>query len=187
LFKNVGRSAGASLPHTHTQLMATPFVLPTVHNEMQRARRYYENQGGCLACDYLARELEREERLVEVTERFVVLCPYAPRFPMEVSILPRAHRVRFEETPDEELAVLARLARRTVGRLEKAVPERALPLAYNMIFYSAPFIPLQRDDYHWRILIMPSLAKAAGFEWGSGLHINPFSPEKTARQLRALG
>ncbi len=186
LFKNVGRSAGASLPHTHTQLMATPFVLPTVHNEMQRARRYLQKHGTCLACDYLERELRHEVRVVEVTDLYVVMCPYAPRFPMEVSILPRQHHTRFEYTPDDQLAELARLARRTVLRLEKAVPHRSLPLAYNMIFYSAPFTPIERYDYHWRILVMPSLAKAAGFEWGSGLHINPFSPEKTAERLRSL-
>jgi UDPglucose--hexose-1-phosphate uridylyltransferase len=33
---------------------------------------------------------------------------------------------------------------------------------------------------------MPSLTKAAGFEWGTGFYINPVMPEEAAALLRKV-
>jgi len=40
------------------------------------------------------------------------------------------------------------------------------------------------EHYHWHIEVLPAFARAAGFEWGSGFHINPVYPEQAAQELR---
>ena len=41
-------------------------------------------------------------------------------------------------------------------------------------------------SYHWHVEIVPTLTAAAGFEVGTGFHINPMPPEEAARLLRAV-
>ena len=56
--------------------------------------------------------------------------------------------------------------------------------AYNL-FLSTP--PLRDPDMAWthfRLTVRPALGLWGGFEWGSGLSINPTPPEEAARFLR---
>ncbi|MCL2710357.1 MAG: hypothetical protein FWE95_05710, partial [Planctomycetaceae bacterium] len=59
-------------------------------------------------------------------------------------------------------------------------------LAYNIVLNTEPFRSGVDSAccFHWHFSILPSLARAAGFEWGTGLHINPISPEQAAKRLR---
>ncbi|MEE9226317.1 MAG: hypothetical protein V3U66_01115, partial [Acidobacteriota bacterium] len=41
--------------------------------------------------------------------------------------------------------------------------------------------------YHWHIEILPRLTGIGGFEWSTGIHINPMPPEAAARALRGDG
>ena len=50
---------------------------------------------------------------------------------------------------------------------------------------SVRLIRASTDFYHWHVELMPKLTRAAGFEWGTGFHINPTSPEEAAQVLRA--
>ncbi len=50
--------------------------------------------------------------------------------------------------------------------------------------HTSPFSEDTGDFYHWHLELMPRLTKVAGFEWGTGLYINPTSPEEAARVLR---
>ena len=67
---------------------------------------------------------------------------------------------------------------------------------YNYVLHTAPN-PTPRPgrpdywgtikyDYHWHIEIIPRLTKTAGFEWGSGLYINPTPPEKATKFLKEV-
>jgi UDPglucose--hexose-1-phosphate uridylyltransferase len=68
-------------------------------------------------------------------------------------------------------------------RLERVVAEPA----YNWLLKSAPFDSFSGDHYHWRMVIAPRLSKAAGFEWATGILVNPLAPEEAAATLRAAG
>jgi len=178
IFKNVGQAAGASLPHSHSQLIALPFIPASLRTELDRAKDY----GKCPWCDMLQAELRSGVRIVEETERFVALCPFVSRFPAEIAVYPKRHEPHFEEQSDAETAECARLLRRTIQRLEKSVPWIRGCLAYNVILNTGPL--KEFGPYHFRFSILPSLSRAAGFEWGTGLHINPISPERAAARLR---
>ena len=185
IFKNFGQAAGASLPHSHSQLIALPFVPESLRIELDRARTYAAGEGSpCLWCDMLVNELQNRCRIVEELEHFVALCPFVSRFPAEVSVYPKRHAPFFEDQTVVELAECARLIRRTIQRLEKSTPWIKGRLAYNVILHTGPLHREEETPYHFHFSILPSLSRAAGFEWGTGLHINPIAPETAASQLR---
>src|ERR1700693_3121955 len=83
LFKNHGEAAGASLEHPHSQLIALPVIPKRVKEELEGARHYFDFKERCVYCDIVRQETQAGARLVIETDRFVVLEPYAARFPFE--------------------------------------------------------------------------------------------------------
>ncbi len=189
IFKNVGAAAGASIPHAHSQLIAMPFTPAPLRTTLHRALEYRrQTDRVCFWCDMLHRERELGLRIVEETEHALALCPFVSRFSAEVEIYPKRHLARFSDLDEETvLPDLAALARRTIRRLNRAVSWMKGDLSYNIILSTEPFeaegTPYE-NALHTHLSILPSLARAAGFEWGTGLHINPISPEAAAAKLR---
>ena len=113
---NEGREAGASLPHTHAQLYALPFVPAAVARERERFTAYSQRtQGRNLLGDLLQEEVRLRERVVAIDDEAVALCPFASRVPFELQIVPRRPVARFED--DGPLG--ARLLHDVLGRLER--------------------------------------------------------------------
>jgi UDPglucose--hexose-1-phosphate uridylyltransferase len=183
LFKNQGESAGATLEHTHSQLIALPVVPKRVQEEIEASERYYEFKERCVYCDLIRQEVKAGTRVVTETDHFVVIEPYAPRFPFETWILPRAHRSHYEAADAAQLKNLAWVLKSTLKKLEKVL-ERP---PYNLIVHTAPLQEVANAHYHWHIEIIPKLTRVAGFEWGTGFYINPTPPEESAQFLRDAG
>jgi len=180
LFKNHGEAAGASLEHTHSQLIALPIVPKRVREEVDSGRRYYEEKERCIFCDMIRQEVETGTRVILENEHFIALAPYAPRFPFETWLLPRQHSSCFENDPAPVYASLARLMRDFLGRLDAVLAHPS----YNYVIHTSPVGEEINEHYHWHIEMMPKLTKVAGFEWGTGFYINPTPPEESARFLR---
>jgi len=183
LFKNHGEAAGASLEHSHSQLIALPVIPKQVKEELDGAKLYFDFKERCVYCDMIRQETVSAVRLVAETDRLVVLEPWAPRFPFETWIVPKRHESHFESADNTTLQNLAGLLRTTLRKLDKAL-ERP---AYNFIIHSAPLQENHQAHYHWHIEIIPKLTKVAGFEWGTGFYINPTPPEESAKFLRESG
>jgi UDPglucose--hexose-1-phosphate uridylyltransferase len=174
---NEGNEAGASLPHTHAQLYALPFVPAAVARERERFTAYSERtQGRNLLEDLVQEEVRRRERVVAIDDEAVALCPFGARVPFHLQIVPRRPTPRFSD--DGPLA--ARLLHGVLNRLGAELG--ALP-PLNMWVRTAP-----RDaaGFCWRIEILPRLAQLAGLEIGTGVHLNVLAPEDAARRLRAV-
>jgi UDPglucose--hexose-1-phosphate uridylyltransferase len=172
---NEGKEAGASLPHTHAQLYALPFVPAGVARERERFTAYADRtQGRNLLEDVLQEEVRRRERIVAIDDEAVVLCPFAARVPFHFQIVPRRPVARF--TDDGPLG--AGVLHESLVRLG-SVLGRLPPL--NMWVRTAP-----RDAERscWRIEVMPRLAQLAGLEIGTGVHLNVLAPEDAAERLR---
>ena len=180
IFKNFGDAAGASLEHTHSQLIALPVVPKRVQEEMTGARDYYTYKERCLFCDMIRQEFTSGVRLVAENEKFFALCPFAPRFPFELWIVPKEHQSSFEDSSRTEFRYLATLLKDMLGRLEAVLDHPA----YNYIIHTSPVPDGVNDYYHWHLEIMPKLTNLAGFEWGTGFYINPTPPEEAAKFLR---
>lgn len=192
IFKNYGKSAGASLAHPHSQLIATPITPRYVKLELSNAREYFMEKERCIFCDIIRQELGSGERVVYENEYFVAIAPFASRFPFEIWVLPRRHEYAFEIMPDEERLLLAKCLKEILKRLKVCLNDPP----YNYVVHTSPN-PMVRPgkpdywgtiqyDFHWHIEIIPRLTKMAGFEWGSGLYINPTSPEQAAKFLRDI-
>lgn len=185
IFKNHGPAAGATLEHTHTQLIATPIIPLILQEELEGSRRYFELKERCIFCDIVAQETDENNgrRVVSTTEHFVVIEPFAPRFPFETWILPRRHRASFSATADAgELRDLAATLKDTLQRLNRALDRPP----YNFVIHTAPVSEGDAEYYHWHLEIMPKLTRVAGFEIGSGFYINPTPPEDAAQYLREI-
>ncbi len=182
IFKNQGREAGASLVHAHSQLIALPVIPRQVQDEIDGARRHHEQRERCIFCDIVAQERKDRARLVHENEEFVVFAPWAPRSPFETWIVPKRHESNFEAEPRERLAQCAQALRSTLRRLSAGLGDPP----FNFILHSNPLRDAPSQSYHWHIEVMPALTQVAGFEWGSGFHINPVPPEEAAEFLRKL-
>jgi len=182
VFKNHGEAAGATLEHTHSQIIALSMVPHRVAAEHRRCKSFFDLKKYCFFCDVMRREAQDTERLVLSSSGFQVFSPYASRFSFEMWILPKRHSAAFEATTPAELEDLAQVFSQTLRRLDKALGNPA----YSFVLRTAPFgaDAVFGDYYHWRFEIMPRLARLAGFELGTGLFINPMAPERAAAILR---
>jgi len=192
VFKNYGDDAGASLSHSHSQLIATPITPTYVKMELTNAKKYFVEKERCIFCDLIRQELSFGERIVTENEHFVTFMPFASRFPFEVWLFPRKHYSSFRDLNQEETKSCARMLKDILKRLKKTLNDPP----YNFVLHTAPN-PISRPgrpdywgtiqyDFHWHIEIIPRLTIAAGFEWGSGLYINPTPPEEAAKYLRDI-
>jgi UDPglucose--hexose-1-phosphate uridylyltransferase len=178
LIVNEGREAGASLPHTHAQLYALPFVPSAVARERERFTAYHDRtQGRNLVEDLVQEEVRLRERIVAIDDEAVTLCPFAARVPFQVQLLPRRPRARFEDAGP----LGARALLDVLGRLA-AVLGAVPPL--NLWVRTAP---QGASAFCWRIDLMPRLTYLAGLELGAGLNLNIVAPERAAALLREAG
>ncbi len=180
IFKNHGEAAGASLEHTHSQLIALPIVPKRVREEVDSGKHYYRDKERCIFCDLIRQETESEVRVIATNDAFIALAPYAPRFPFEMWLLPKQHGSAFENNQSPVFSHLARMLKDCLRRLDVVLD---LP-AYNLMLHTSPIGEESNPHYHWHIEIMPKLTKVAGFEWGTGFYICPTPPEESARFLR---
>jgi UDPglucose--hexose-1-phosphate uridylyltransferase len=181
IFKNYGASAGASLEHSHTQIIALPMVPKNPMEEIKGAFNYFDYRERCIFCDMIRQESQEKERVILENKYFIAFCPYVSRFPFEIWIIPKKHNGLFCHLAPEELPSLAIILQDCIRRVKKIFPD----VSYNYIIHSSP---VNGDGgieyYHWHIEFMPKLTRTAGFEWGSGFYITPITPELAANYLR---
>ncbi len=203
VFKNFGPAAGASIPHTHSQIIATPVVPENVQNEVTHSREYYRKVHHCVFCSLIDEALTYEatiydrnsgsirrrinvgQYVVEKSERFIAIKPFASRFEWELHILPLNHSADFLHASREDLEDFARVLRRSMARLDQVIGGAQ----YNFFLHSKPHGPDYQDcdaSYHWHLEICPRTSIPTGFELGSGLFVSTISPEEAAERLREV-
>jgi UDPglucose--hexose-1-phosphate uridylyltransferase len=203
VFKNFGPAAGASIPHTHSQVIAMPVVPENVYNEVMHSRQYHAKNRQCIFCSLIdealtfeatiydresgsvRRQINVGQYVIERGKHFVAIKPFASRYEWEVHILPLAHQSDFIAISDEQRDDLARVLKRAMARLDAVIGGAQ----YNFFLHSLPhnnaFSDCQ-DSYHWHLEICPRTSIPTGFELGSGLFVSTISPEEAAEQLRAV-
>jgi UDPglucose--hexose-1-phosphate uridylyltransferase len=191
VFKNVGAQAGASIQHTHSQIIALPLVPTRIRRTAGQFLKHSQEDNvanlddstkhdDCLMCSLVHAELEAGTRVVSQSENFVAYCPFASRFPFQVLISPKCHAAHFQSTSSTLLGEVAGLLRNVVIRLEELLN---FP-SYNYMIHTAPFDCCDDRYYHWHIEVFPRLNHLAGFEFGTDYYINPVAPEDAAAQLK---
>ena len=181
LFRNQGRKAGASLLHPHAQVIALDTVPPRLARLRTWGDHYHREHGICATCAELQSETRERARVVEETEQFIALVPFAAEHPFETWIVPLDHQASFTDLGDDALAEFGELLARSLRRIKNALSDPP----YNFAVDSAPKADRASASFHWRLRIVPEIATWGGFELGAGLPINPSSPEDDAALLRA--
>lgn len=181
IFRNHGISAGTSLRHPHSQLIALPLVPASIRHLLEEAMRYYDDHGSCVFCDMIHQELQYKKRVILDSREFVVFHPFASRAPFETWLAPKKHNACFGNIDEEEVWAMASALKEILEKLHVKLEDPD----YNLMIRTAPIKDAQEDYYHWYIQILPRLTTPAGFELGSGVFINSSLPEETAKFLRS--
>ncbi len=159
IFENHGTSAGTSLGHPHSQLIALPLVPASIRHLLEEAMRYYDDHGSCVFCDMIHQELLHKKRIILDNKEFVVFHPFASRSPFETWIVPKKHNACFGNIDQEEVRAMAWVLKEILGKLYVKLEDPD----YNLMIRTAPIKDAQEDYYHWYIQILPRLSTPAGF------------------------
>jgi UDPglucose--hexose-1-phosphate uridylyltransferase len=189
IFKNHGSVAGASLEHSHSQVIALPMTPRWVKQELNCSKEYYDIKERCLLMDIIRQEMREKERAVHENGSFFAFCPYAAKFPFETWIVPKTQQNDFCLIEDKQMKDLAEILLTVLRGLRRGLEDPP----YNFIVHSAPskypragYWDTIDEDFLWHIEMIPRLTRIAGFEWGTGCHINPTPPEQSAEFLREM-
>lgn len=185
IFHNHGRDAGASIIHPHYQLIATPIIPPHIHSEIMGCQHYFGVHGTDIYGDILKEELKVKDRILHESDHFVILSAYASRQPFETWIIPKRQSARFEDMTADEIKHLSYVLKVTLGQLYTKLSDPPL----NFYIHN---MPLRRESktyneqaYRWHLTIFPRITMWAGFEYATGIPVNPIPPELTAKFLKS--
>ena len=173
IFKNSGAAAGASISHSHSQIFATDFIPPHVFDKSQKCHEYMLRHGSCVYCDIIKKE-SRSSRLIYKDKHIIAFCPYASMHNYEVWIMPIRHVDNISNLTKEEIKSFAKILKISLKKVRK------LGLPYNYYFHQV----INDEDQHLYMKVIPRGSVWAGVEIGSGIIINPISPEKAAKFYR---
>lgn len=184
VFKNHGRSAGASLSHAHSQLIATRVIPEQIKGQLHSMKNYQRENDRCLLCDIVKKEIKQEKRLIFQEKGLAAFCPFASRFPYEIIITSEKHHAEFFSLSSAEYELLAGFLKTILKKIRRNLNNPD----YNYVLHTLPYLKNGLEnpekEYHWYLDLFPRLSSPAGFEWGSGLHINTVSPESAASRIR---
>jgi len=190
VYKDSGESAGQEFSHPTSQIAASMFVPRRVLYELRSAREYFQGKERCVFCDIVQQEERQATRVIEGRGDYLSLCPYAPRVPYEVWIMPRTHEASFERTAlrPTPLSDLAAMLRRTLQRV------RSVSEQFHLVLHTSPnsqhpsrsigYWKTLDDDYHWHIEILPVIASKARPYTLKDVYYSPVSPETAVKHLR---
>lgn len=182
VFKNYGAAAGASLEHSHSQLIALPILPRMIASELAGSLSYYKYKERCIFCDIVRQEIKQDVRVIAQNDRFIAIVPFAPRSPFEMWVLPKQHSSSYISMDDKSFQKLTAIFSECMRRLDQCIPN----VPYNFVLHTAPSRAEPLKYYHWHFEIMPKLTTVAGFEWGSGFYINSVPPEEAAKYLKEV-
>ncbi len=177
VFKNSGVGSGASLKHSHWQIIAMPMVSLKQQIILDNLNQYQKEKNSCLICDSIKKEISEKVRIIAENDNFVAYTPFASKFTYEIKISPKEHVCNFkylEYVHLKDLASILALMLKGLEQLKKDMP-------YNICFFNGV-----KDVGHFELQIIPRLGNFAGFELGTGCYINSVYPETAAENLRNI-
>ena len=162
---NEGPGAGASLDHSHSQLVPFDRVPPVLELETTAMA------SSCPLCEALVRE---RDSVVAGDGEIEIICPSWSRMPFETWVVPIVHAPR-SDRPELITAAI----RQAVARLQSVLGSE---LAWNAIVHASP---PGGPEFHWHVEILPRLTVPASVEFGAGVWVNTVDPVAAAAELRA--
>jgi len=175
VFKNEGRMAGASLGHTHSQIIASPVFPKKIDEKMKASQKYYEKENRCPYCDIIKDEKREKVRVVAENKEFLLVCPYASTWPYETWIFPKKHVSDISCLNKKQRIYLIKAMKKLLAKYAKLFGD----LPYHIVYNSFP----KSDFWHFHVEVFPKLKIYGGFEY-FGLYVNEVLPEYAAKKLK---
>ncbi|MGA3058094.1 MAG: hypothetical protein ABSE70_08710 [Candidatus Limnocylindrales bacterium] len=176
--QNWGAQAGARTNHLCLDLYDLPQIPHRVAEEIGGAARYLIREGECPYCRLVREESKAGTRLVWQDGASVAFAPFASRSPFEVWVVPRRHAADFGGAGDADIRSTAEALRQVLSRLAHLDGP-----PHNLVLHTSPLRQRVDATYHWHWEIHPRLREIAGLELGTGLPVNPVSPEEAVEEL----
>ena len=177
--QNWGAQAGARTNHLCLDLYDLPLIPHRVGEELGGAARFVIREGECPWCRLVREESRSRERLVWEDAATVAFAPWGSRSPFEVWIVPREHEADFGRADDAAVRATAQALRQVLGGLAASLDGPP----YNLVLHTAPLRERVDATFHWHWEVHPRLREIAGLELGTGLPVNPVSPEAAVEEL----
>ena len=177
--QNWGAQAGARTNHLCLDLYDLPQIPHRIAEELGGAARFVIREGECPFCRLVREETRRPDRLVWEDVESVAFAPYASRSAFEVWVVPRRHDADFARATPADIRATSEALRQVLGRLAASLDGPP----YNLVLHTAPLREQVDGTYHWHWEIHPRLREIAGLELGTGLPVNPVSPEDAVEEL----
>ena len=181
IFKNNGRNAGASIPHSHWQIMGVPYIPQKQEEILKNIKIYKEKKGECLICAIQKKESIEKTRIIMENRDFTVFVPYAAKFAFEMWIVPQNHISSYKDFDDMQLKSLAEILLPVLRKMQKLRDG----IGFNLCFQDSPKNSMT-NEFHWFLQILPRIGAPAGFEFSTGSYINPILPEDAAKKIKNL-
>ena len=178
VFKNCGPESGASLMHSHWQIIAVTVVPREQKVICERNNEYKLKNGKCAVCAITEYELDKKIRIIDESDNFAAYTPFASRMSYEIDIATKKHIKHYGDFSDEMLDELACMLK-TMLKMVSGLREN---ICYNICFEDTP----KDCDGHWFMRILPRMGNPAGFEYGTNSYINPVLPETAAEYYRNI-
>lgn len=177
--QNWGAQAGARTNHLCLDLYDLPQIPHRIAEELGGAARFVIREGECPFCRLVREETRRPDRILWEDAGSVAFAPYASRSPFEVWVVPRRHEADFGRATGPDVSATAEALRQVLTRLSASLDGPP----YNLVLHTAPLREQVDATYHWHWEIHPRLREIAGLELGTGLPVNPVSPEDAVEEL----
>jgi UDPglucose--hexose-1-phosphate uridylyltransferase len=192
LFKDQPWAAPNAHGHAHAQILATPVLPVLVESEFRWSHFHFQKKDRCLFCDIIRQEMEDQKRVVDQSEDFIAVCPFASRSPYEMWVLPVHHSSSFENDlkAPERLQAFAAFYKSALERIEK------ISESLHAVVHTEPNLKGRgwpqgwwetvTEDFHWHVEINPDVEGQRRYLGSGGFYYNPISAEEAALVLRAL-
>ncbi|MGB6328869.1 MAG: galactose-1-phosphate uridylyltransferase [Halarcobacter sp.] len=180
VFKNQGENAGASMEHSHSQILALPFIPKKIKEEIEYKKEYYKEHKRALLDDLVYEEIQYNKNIVAQNSEFIIYCPYASEFAFEVKIVSKKKLSSLKEFNKSDLSALCDIVDDFFKLYHKALGE----VPFNMIIKNAPYENYNdktKEYYRFNIEIKPRIYKQAGFELDTDISINVVLPENASK------
>ncbi len=184
IFHNFGKEGGATVYHSHSQIISLPILPPDVSRSLKGSEEYYNKHHREVYEVLIQQELEHKKRVIYQNDFYVAVCPFVSKSPYEVRIYPKRHQSHFEHIDDNEMMYVADILSTVLKKMKKALNDPS----YNYFIHTAPVKDLSSmpssEFYRWHIELLPRIKFDAGFEAGTGITMNIVDPDNAAQVLR---
>jgi UDPglucose--hexose-1-phosphate uridylyltransferase len=189
IFENRGAIMGCSNPHPHGQIWANETVPNELKKELGALGSHYQAHKTTLLGDYLALELQCQDRVVYANEHFVLLVPFWAVWPFETLIVNRRAVSALSDLRDDERAAFADVLLQATIRYDNLF-QTSFP--YTMGIHQRPSDGNEHPEFDLHVHFYPPLLRSAtvkkfmvGYEM-LAMPQRDITPEAAASALRDL-